>query len=80
MTSITVVVPAFQVSYEEVDVTEDMLVRDLKAELEVLTDLPIGVKFNYHQSLEFRHADAFDLKENSVFTIRVAKFLKTTRL
>jgi hypothetical protein len=47
MTCITIVVPAFQVNYE-VDVTEDMLVRDLKVELEVLTALPIGVKFNYH--------------------------------
>ena len=40
---ITVIVPVFEVSYE-VDVTMDMLVRELKAELEVLTGLPIGKK------------------------------------
>ena len=57
MTCITIIVPALQVSYE-VDVTKDMLVRDLKAELEILTGLPIGA--NFHQSLEFRHIQAFD--------------------
>ena len=41
MPSITITVPAFQVNYE-VDVTKDMLVRDLRTELEVLTGLPIG--------------------------------------
>jgi len=41
MASITVVAPAFHVSYE-IDVTKDMSVRELKAELEVLTGLPIG--------------------------------------
>jgi hypothetical protein len=40
MTCITIIVPALQVSYE-VDVTKDMLVRDLRAELEILTGLPI---------------------------------------
>jgi len=59
MVCITIILPAFQVSYE-VDVTEDMLVRDLKAELEVLTGLPIGANFNYHQSLEFHHIQAVD--------------------
>jgi len=41
MASITVIAPAFQVSYE-IDVTKDMSVRELKAELEVMTGLPIG--------------------------------------
>jgi len=59
MACVTIIVPALRVSYE-VDVTKDMLVRDLKAELEVLTGLPIGANSNFHQSLEFRHIHAFD--------------------
>ena len=47
MACMTIIVPAFQVYYE-VDVTKDMLVRDLKADLEVLTGLPIGANFNFH--------------------------------
>ena len=47
---ITVIIPVFEVSYE-VDVTMNMLVRELKAELEVLTGLPIGERrFDYHQA------------------------------
>jgi len=66
MACITITVPELEVSYE-VDVTEDMLVRDLRAELKVLTGLLVGADFYYHQSLEFRHIHAFDLKEHGVF-------------
>ena len=64
MTCITVIVPAFQLSYE-VAVTKDTLVRDVKAELEVLTGSPIGTT----TSLLSFAIHAFGLKDHTVFAL-----------
>ena len=49
MACITVIAEELEVSYE-VDVTKDMLVRDLITELEALMGLPIGVNVNYQSN------------------------------